>query len=436
MERECCMSILGEKAMILIKDGRLIDPKSGKDEIQDIRIQDGIVTGLGKFQRTDEYSEIIEAEGKIIAPGFIDVHVHFRDPGLTYKEDIFTGAKSAAAGGYTTVVCMANTKPIIDSVETLEYVINKGKEADIEVLSVAAISKEFDGVNLTEMEALKEAGAVGFTDDGLPLEDEKILYEAMLRAKEMDMPLSLHEENPKFIKAPGVNAGKVADALDFGGAPAFSEYSMVARDCMLAVESGARLSIQHISSGKSVQVVKLAQEMGGDVWAEVTPQHFSCTEEIVLEQGALAKVNPPIRTENDRYEIIQGLKDNVIQIIATDHAPHSAEEKAQDIKKAPSGMIGLETALGLGVTNLVRTGHLTMFRFLEKLCTNPAAFYGLDRGYIAEGARADLVIFDEHEQWEVKDFASKSANSPFIGQELYGKVKYTVSEGRVVYRDC
>lgn len=428
-------NILGGSIVILIKDGRVIDPKSGRDEILDIKLRDGLIAGLGKFQVSDDYDEIIDAKGKIISPGFIDVHVHFRDPGFTHKEDIITGAKSAAAGGYTTVVAMANTNPIIDNVETLNYVNEKAKEACIEVLSVGAISQKFLGEDLTDMNALKEAGAVGFTDDGMPLSDEKLLYNAMIAAKKLNMPLSLHEENPKFITQMGINKGTVSQQLNYEGAPDFSEYSMVARDVMLALNTKVRLSIQHISSGKSVQLVKLAQSMGADVWAEVTPQHFSATEDLVLEKGSLAKVNPPLRREEDRYEIIQGLKDNVIQMIATDHAPHTLEEKSVALEKAPSGMIGLETSLGLGITNLVRTGHLTMFKFLEKLTLNPANFYDLDRACICEGKRADLVIFDEYEQWEVKEFKSKSANSPFIGQKLYGKVKYTISQGKIVYRD-
>ncbi len=331
--------------MILIKDGRLIDPKSGRDEVIDIKIHNGTICGIGVYERSDEYTEIIEASGKIIAPGLIDVHVHFRDPGLTYKEDIHTGAKAAAAGGFTTVVCMANTKPVVDNVETLDYVIEKGKTTGINVLTTASVSKGLQGGEITDFKTLKQHGAVGFTDDGIPLTDDLLLKQAMEEAKAIDMPISLHEEDPKYIKRPGVHEGKVSDELNYGGASALAEYIMIARDCMLAVETGVRLSVQHISSGMSVDIVEMAQGLGGDIWAEVTPHHFSETHEIVLEQGALARVNPPIRTEEDRCKLIEGLKNNVIQIIATDHAPHSAEEKAVDIKLAPSGMIGLETAL-------------------------------------------------------------------------------------------
>lgn len=419
--------------MILIKGGRVLDPKTGMDEVLDIRIENGVISGLGTYDRSEEYAEIIEAAGKVVAPGLIDVHVHFRDPGFTYKEDIETGARAAAAGGFTTVVCMANTKPVVDNVETLEYIVDKGARTPINVLTTAAVSKGFGGTELTDFAELKAHGAVGFTDDGLPLMDDGIVKKALEEAKVLGVPVSLHEEDPKYIKRPGVHEGRVAEVLNYGGASALAEYIMIARDCMLAVETGGRLSVQHISAGISVDIVKLAQELGGDVWAEVTPQHFSATEELVLEKGALARVNPPIRTEEDRQKLIQGLKENIIQIIATDHAPHSAEEKAKDIKDAPSGMIGLETSLALAITNLVRPGHLTMLQLLEKMCLNPAKLYRLDKGYLEEGVAADLVIFDPEEKWTVETFESKASNSPFIGQEVYGKVKYTICNGKVAY---
>lgn len=421
--------------MILIKDGRVVDPKTGRDEIIDIKIDGGVICGLGKYVRSEEYSEVIEASGKIVAPGLVDVHVHFRDPGYTHKEDIDTGAAAAAAGGFTTVVCMANTNPAIDNVETLDYVVEKGNKALVNVLTTAAVSKGLAGNELTDFATLKAHGAVGFTDDGVPLTDDLMLKKAMEEAKALGVPISLHEEDPKYIKRPGVHEGRVSEMLNYGGASALAEYIMIARDCMLAVETGVKLSVQHISSGISVDIVKLAQELGGDIWAEVTPHHFSATDELVLEKGSLARVNPPIRTEEDRYKLIEGLKNNVIQIIATDHAPHATEEKAVDIKNAPSGMIGLETALALGVTNLVRTGHLTMSQLLEKMSLNPAKLYDLDKGYLTEGSAADIIIFDEYEKWTVSTFQSKSSNSPFIGEELYGKVKYTICNGTVVYRD-
>lgn len=288
------------------------------------------------------------------------------------------------------------------------------------------------------MDALKAAGAVGFTDDGIPLMDVKLVQEAMINAKRLDVPLSFHEEDPAFITENGINAGETAKKLGITGSPALAEDSLVARDCMIALHTGASVNIQHISSGNAVKMVKLAKELGADVTAEVTPHHFSLDESAVLEHGAMAKMNPPLRTVADRYGIIEGIKDGSIDMIATDHAPHSSEEKATEpVWKAPSGIIGLETALGLAVTNLVRKGHLTMVQLMEKMSLNPAKLYRFDKGYIDEGADADLVIFDENESWEVTkdELGSKSCNTPFLGMTLYGRVKYTICGGNVVYED-
>ena len=421
--------------MILIKDGRVVDPASGVDEGLDVVLEDGRVKALGKFPKTEDYQRVIDAKGKIVAPGLVDIHVHFGDPGLTYTEDIAPGAAAAAAGGYTTVVCMANTKPVVDSVEVLSELLGRMKQLPIHVLSAAAVTKGLQGKELTDMRALRAAGAAGFTDDGIPIMDSALLFEAMKLAKELDAPISLHEEDPALIAAAGINQGPVSKQLNFGGAPALAEESLVARDCMLALRSGARVDIQHISSGVSVDVVRAMKGLGAGVFAEVTPQHFSLTEQAALERGALAKVNPPLRGEADRYALIRGLKDGTIDFIATDHAPHSPEEKARELAQAPSGMIGLETALALGVTNLVRKGHLTMLQLLEKMAVNPARFYGLDAGTLRAGAPADLVIFDEREKWTVEEdkFRSKSRNSPFTGMELYGKVYCTICGGNVAY---
>ena len=423
--------------MILIKDGRVVDPYSGIDEVIDVIIDNGKIAGLGKFARSDEYEKVIDAKGKIVAPGLVDVHVHFRDPGLTYKEDLETGANAAAAGGYTTVVCMANTKPVVDSAETLSGIIERAEKLPIHVLQAAAVTKGLKGIELTDMEALRKAGAAGFTDDGIPIGDVKVLLAALNRAKELNVPISLHEEDPNLVGSYGINQGPVSEKVGVAGAPALAEETLIARDGLLALKTGARVNIQHISSKTSVDIIRLLKKLGADLFAEVTPQHFSLTEQTVLEKGTLAKVNPPLRTEEDRYGLIAGLKDGTIDIIATDHAPHSREEKAKEMTDAPSGMIGLETALALGITHLVRKGHMTMIQMLEKMTVNPAKLYNLDCGKIKEGENADLVIFDERERWIVDGdcFHSKSANSPFIGQELYGKVKYTICCGNVVYEE-
>ena len=421
--------------MILIKNGRVVDAKSNTDEILDVVLDGGKIKTIGKVEDDGSYEQVIDADGCVVAPGLIDVHVHFRDPGLTYKEDIQTGSAAAKKGGYTTVVTMANTKPPVDNVETVKYIIEEGKKTGINVLPAACVSVGMKGQELTDMDALKAAGAVGFTDDGIPLMNEKLVYEAMKKAKELNVPLSFHEEDPAFIVNNGINHGAVSDELGIYGSPALAEDSLVARDCMIALHTGAAVDIQHISSEGAVRMVKLAKELGARVYAEVTPHHFTLTENAVLEHGTLAKMNPPLRTERDRQAIIEGLKNGSIDMIATDHAPHSAEEKAKPLTQAPSGIIGLETALGLAVTNLVRPGHLSLLELMEKMSLNPAKLYHLDSGSVEEGKAADLVLFDPEEEWTVGEFASKSSNSPFTGSRLYGKVKYTICGGKIVYRD-
>ncbi len=424
--------------MMLIKNGRVIDPKQGTDEVLDLVVENGKIAKIGKNLKEEGCEQVIDAAGYVVAPGLMDVHVHFRDPGLTYKEDIQTGAAAAKKGGFTTVVCMANTKPPVDTPETVRYVLEEGKKTGIHVETCACVSVGMKGQELTDMDALKAAGAIGFTDDGIPLMNGKLVYEAMKKARELDVPLSFHEEDPAFISENGIHAGEAARALGITGSPALAEDSLVARDCMIALHTGASVNIQHISSGNAVKMVKLAKELGANVTAEVTPHHFSLTERAVLEHGAMAKMNPPLRTESDREQILEGIQNGSIDMIATDHAPHSAEEKAvEPVWKAPSGIIGLETALALAITNLVKTGRLNMVQLMEKMSLNPARLYRLDRGYLAEGADADLVIFDENETWPVTDaeLASKSHNTPFLGQELSGRVKYTICGGQIVYED-
>ena len=428
---------------MLIKNGRVIDPESGFDGLADLLIENGKIKKIVKRvdggadntvpERVNGADEVLDASGMIIAPGLVDVHVHFRDPGLTHKEDIETGAAAAKAGGYTTVVCMANTNPAADNPDTIGYIIEKGKKTGIHVLAAAAVSKGLKGRELTDMDALKACGAAGFTDDGIPLMDEKLVKQAMEKARELNLPLSFHEEHPAFIINNGINKGVVSDQLGIGGSPALAEDSLVARDCMIALHTGAAVNIQHISSRNSVKMVALAKQLGADVWAEVTPHHFTLDETAVLKHGTLAKMNPPLRTAKDREALIEGLKSGAIDIIATDHAPHSREEKEKPLTAAPSGIIGLETALPLAVTNLVKEGHLTYVQLFEKMCLNPARLYRLDSGRIKEGSDADLVIFDDRESFTVGDFVSKSSNSPFTGETLYGRVRFTICGGKVVF---
>ncbi|HEM4050737.1 TPA: dihydroorotase [Streptococcus suis] len=421
--------------MLLVKNGRVVDPLSGLDKVCDILIDGKKIVKIADMI-TEYVEQVIDATDLVVAPGLVDVHVHFREPGQTHKEDIHTGALSAAAGGFTSVVMMANTSPTISTVETLKEVLESAKKEAIHIYSVATITDHFDGQNLTDFPALLEAGAVAFSDDGIPLTNAGVVIKAMKLAKAHDCLISLHEEDPDLNGILGLNEQVAEKHFHVCGATGVAEYSMVARDVMIAYETGARVHIQHLSKAESVKVVEFAQGLGAKVTAEVAPQHFSRTEDLLLTKGANAKMNPPLRLENDRLAVIEGLKSGVITVIATDHAPHHADEKnVEDVTQAPSGMTGLETSLSLGLTHLVEDGHLTLLQLLEKMTINPAKLYGLDAGYLAENGPADLVIFDPNaDRLITAEFASKSANSPFVGDSLKGEVRFTISDGKIVFQ--
>ena len=422
--------------MLCIRNGRVINPAANMDLVTDVWIQDGRITGYGKeapiaYEGAVEY---LDARGCIVAPGFVDVHVHFRDPGLTYKEDLESGSRAAAAGGYTTVVCMANTKPVVDSPEILDDILDRASSLPIHLYQVAAVSKGFGGKELVDFEEMAAHGACGFSDDGIPLTDAGTIRRAMVEAKKLGMPISLHEEDPSLNELNGINKGYVSDQLGLPGAPTVSEEVMVARDIMLALDTGAKVDIQHISSGRTVDLIRFAKSLGARVYGEASPHHFSLTEEDVLTYGTLCKMNPPLRTDWDRVKIIEGLADGTIDIIATDHAPHSREEKEREFADAPSGIIGLETALSVGLTFLVHRGHLSLLELVRKMTLNPAELYGFDCGDISPGKRADMVIFDPNEDRTVEEFVSKSENSPYLGMRLFGKIYYTICDGKIIYR--
>lgn len=420
---------------ILIKNGRLIDPKTGFDDLTDLLIDGKKIVKIGKNLIERSNVKIIDATDCIVAPGLVDIHVHFREPGQTQKETIHTGAKAAAAGGFTTVVMMANTKPILSHSEILKETLILAENEKIKIKSVASITENFDGKNVTDFVKLLEAGAVGFSDDGIPLTNAGVLRKALQKAKESNALISVHEEDPNLIEHLGINDGAISHHYGMSGAPGVSEYSMIARDVMIAYETQAKLHIQHLSAGASVDVVRFAKALGANLTAEVTPQHFSITEQEILTKGANAKLNPPLRRSEDIAKIIAGLKDGTIDIIATDHAPHTQEEKAQGLWQSPSGMIGLETSLQLGLTNLVAQGHLSLIGLLSKMTINPAQRYGFDAGYLAENGPADLIIFDAKKQKSVPDFfESKAANSPFIHEKVLGEVKFTICEGEIVFQ--
>ncbi|MDR1568495.1 MAG: dihydroorotase [Streptococcaceae bacterium] len=419
--------------MLLIKGGRIIDPKTKRDVFCDVLIEGNKIKQIAE-KITNVEAQIIDATDCIVAPGLVDIHVHFREPGQTHKETIHTGSQAAARGGFTRVVMMANTNPIIDNEETLDFVLEEAYKQAIHVHSVAAISKGFDGKTLTDMAALAQKGAVGFSDDGIPLTNSGFVKKAFTQAQKLDAVLSLHEEDPNLIGTLGINEGDVSHECGIHGAPGISESSMVARDVLLAVETGVRAHFQHLSHKYSVDVIKFGKALGGQITAEATPQHFSLTEAEILRKGTNAKLNPPLRTEEDRLKIIEGLKNDTIDVIATDHAPHHQNEKNQPLTAAPSGMTGLETSLSLGLKHLVEPKHLSLTHLIEKMSTRPAEIYGFDAGYLAENAVADIVIFDLKERIVGNDFASKSSNTPFIGEKLLGNVKYTICNGGIVYQ--
>lgn len=421
--------------MLLIKNGRVLDPQSQMEQIADVLVADGKVLAIAE-NIEQEGADILDATGLVVAPGLVDVHVHFREPGQTHKEDIHTGSLAAAAGGVTSVVMMANTNPTISSLETLQKVLTSAAKEAIHVHTVATITKEFDGENLTDFASLLEHGAVAFSDDGIPLTNAGVVRKAMKLAKKYDVLLSLHEEDPNLNGVLGLNEQVAEKHFHVCGATGVAEYSMVARDVMIAYETDARVHIQHLSKAESVKVVEFAQSLGANVTAEAAPQHFSRTEDLLLTKGADAKMNPPLRLESDRLAVIEGLKSGVISVIATDHAPHHADEKnVDDLTKAPSGMTGLETSLSLGLTYLVEAGHLSLLELLEKMTINPAKLYGLQAGYLAENGPADLVIFDPKADRVVSaDFASKAGNSPFVGDQLKGQIHYTICDGKIVYQ--
>lgn len=420
--------------MILIKNGYMIDPGSGREGRYDVLTEGDKIVKIGEHLETPEADcTVLDAEGLIVAPGLVDVHVHFRDPGFTRKEDIITGAAAAAKGGFTTVVLMANTSPTVDNSETLAYVLDKGKETDINVMTCVNVTMGMQGKELTPMQELAGEGAVGFTDDGIPLMDEELVRRAMEISAKLDMPISFHEEDATLIANNGVNRGKASAYYGIGGSPREAEISLIERDLQLAVETGACINVQHISSKEGVELVRAAKQKSSNIHAEATPHHFTLTEEAVIQYGTMAKMNPPLREEADRQAIIAGLVDGTIDIIATDHAPHTAEEKAKAITEAPSGIIGLETALPLGITELVDKGYMNMKHLLRLMSTNPAKMYHLDAGYLEEGGPADVILIDTAAKVTVEKFASKASNSPFIGWELTGQVKATVCGGRLAY---
>ncbi|MBQ2283061.1 MAG: dihydroorotase [Agathobacter sp.] len=436
---------------ILIQNGRIINPATGMDEVADLYVEEGKVAEIGQ-SLSKQADKTIDAKGCFVMPGFIDLHVHFRDPGFEAKEDIFTGMNSAAHGGYTTVLTMPNTRPVVDNPDVVNYVHQKAKSGNcINVLQVGAITKGQRGEELADIEGMAKAGIPAISEDGKSVMNAQVYREAMKIAAKLNIPVLAHCEDINLVNGGVMNEDTKSEELGMPGITNAVEDIIIARDIMLSKETGAQLHLCHCSTVESVNMVESAKKGGLRVTGEVCPHHFTLTSEDIteyvpqIEAGIMIpqdtdadtnyKMNPPLRTQADVLRLKEGLRDNIMDVISTDHAPHTFKEKNTSMKKAPFGIVGLETAACLTYSELVLQGYLTPMQMAEKMSSNPAKVIGIDKGDIAPGKVADIVIFDPNETYKIdkNTFASKGRNTPFHGREVTGKVKCTICSGRVVY---
>lgn len=438
---------------ILIKGGRVINPATGMDEIADVLVEDEKVTKIAK-EIEDNADRRIDAEGCFVMPGFIDLHVHFRDPGLEQKEDVFTGMKAAARGGYTSVLCMPNTKPVADNADVIEYVHNKSKSVKgIHVYQVGAVTKGQQGKELADIEGMVKAGSPAISEDGKSVMDSNIYREAMKIAAKLDIPVLAHCEDINLVNGGVMNLDTKSKELGMPGISNAVEDIIVARDILLSKETGAQLHLCHCSTKDSVEMIRKAKEEGLKVSGEVCPHHFTLTSQDITEyipvmkEGILEpkdtdvdtnyKMNPPLRTKEDVEALKEGLKSGIMEVISTDHAPHTFDDKNTSMKKAPFGIVGLETAACLTYSELVLGGYLTPMQMAERMSYNPAKIMKFEQGDIQPGKMADIVVFDPNKKYKIdkNKFLSKGKNTPFHGREVTGKVKYTFCQGELVYED-
>ncbi len=423
---------------ILIKGGRIIDPSQGIDQKGNLLIENGKIKSYPKSVKkheNDKKVKVINAKGKVVSPGFVDIHVHLREPGFEHKETISTGCRCAAAGGFTSIVCMPNTNPVNDNASVTEYILLKARtEGIVNVFPIGAITKGEMGETLAQIGEMYEAGCVGVSDDGMPVMNSKVMRHAMEYVQAFDIPVISHAEDKNLSGTGVMNEGEVSTQLGLVGIPCASEDVMVSRDITVAELTGARLHICHVSTEGSVRLIRAAKKRGVNVTAEATPHHFTLTDEAVSQYDTNAKMNPPLRGERDRQAVIAGLKDGTIDAIATDHAPHSEDEKKVEFDLAPFGIVGLETALPLSL-RLVEDGVLTLDNMISKLTNVPSDILNLGKGTLKAGSAADVVIFDPEKEITVdrEKFHSKSNNSPFHGWKLKGSVEYTIVSGKIVY---
>ncbi len=421
---------------LLIKGGRVIDPSQGIDAVMDVLIADGVVLELGQGLSAPDGTPAIDATGLIVTPGLIDMHVHLRDPGLEYKEDIATGSRSAAAGGFTSVACMPNTSPVIDSKAVASYVINKAKsEALVNVFPIGCITKGGKGESLAEMGELKEAGCVGVSDDGKPVCNSELMRRALEYAKGIGIAVISHSEDLALVGEGVMNEGFVSTELGLKGIPWAAEDIAVAREVYLAGFAGAPVHIAHISTVGSARIIRNAKARGVKVTCETAPHYFTLTDDAVRGYNTNAKMNPPLRSAADVEAMKAGLADGTIDAIATDHAPHHPDEKDVEFNVALNGIVGLETSLPLSL-KLVEEGRLDLNHLVSLMSCNPAKILGLDRGTLKVGAVGDVTVIDPAKEWQVEaaKLESKSKNSPFLGWKMKGRAVYTVVKGQVVYQ--
>ena len=422
---------------LLIKNGIVINPGDRSERRADLLVKDGVIAQIAESV-SSEADRVIDAAGAYCMPGFIDMHVHLRDPGLTYKEDIETGGAAAIHGGFTTIVAMPNTKPVADCPDVIRYVQEKAaRVTKAHVIQVGSVTKGMQGQELSDIRGMAAAGCICLSEDGKSVMNADLYRDAMKIAAEENMTVLAHCEDINLVHGGVLNADSVSASLGMPGITNSVEDVIVARDILLAKETGCRLHLCHCSTEDSVKMVRMAKADGVNVTAEVCPHHFSMTSDEIAGDDANYKMNPPLRTAADVEALKKGLAEDVMDVIATDHAPHGKEEKEQGILKAPFGIVGLETAAALTYTELVKPGLLTIMQMAEKMSYHPARILGLDKGVIEEGAPADLVIFDPGREWTVDpaDFRSKGKNSPFTGRTLSGKVIATIADGEIAYAE-
>ncbi|MEG2380841.1 MAG: dihydroorotase [Oscillospiraceae bacterium] len=420
---------------LLIKNGLVVDPANNIEEIKDILVVDGLVKKV-ENNIIAENAEVIDASGMTVAPGLVDLHVHFRDPGYEYKEDIKTGSEAAAKGGVTSVVCMPNTYPVIDNKAMVQYVMNRGNEVGlINVFTSGCITKGQKSLELSEIGEIKDAGAVAITDDGRPVLSSSLMRKALLYAKMFDIPVFSHSEDLDLVDDGSMNEGYMSTYLGLRGIPKSAESVAVSREVLLAEETESHLHICHISTRNSIDAVRNAKKRGAKVTCETAPHYFTLTDSAVDGFNTNAKMNPPLRDDDDVLAVIDGLLDGTIDAIATDHAPHSQDEKNLEFESAMNGIVGLEASLALGITYLVKTGKMTISGLIDKMSTSPSRIINIGRGNLGVGSPADIVIFDTENEFtvDVDAFKSKGKNSPYDGFKLFGEVKKTITNGKVVY---